>query len=406
MVLFDPHHICMEYLLFLVVEIDNLSSYKLKIIWIAMSSKIFKVLSIIIFVCLPAVQGQQQSATGVGYGLTRDAAIEQAKRDAVEQGLGAYMTSTTTLTATSIEDNIYSKAQGFVKTFKVISETQGPDGNFEVTIEAQVTDMIDQVMADEAALQTLLNSMNRPRIIFMVREENLIDNTPTDFAETKLLSMFYDRGFDVVDRQMVQALKGGQDYTKALAGDVSAAAKIGAQLGAEIIVIGTAKISSGGKIYNMHSGQADINAKIIRTDTGEILAVVPQARGKKPHISASTAGVNAANQAAEFLGSNIISQLIVKWSTQQSNFIKVYIVLTGADFMSYMTFESFLKAQTVSGIRNAFAKSLTDGVAEYEVEFEGKSQALAMGLAQTSPDGLNFKVTGLSGNRITAEVVQ
>ena len=48
--------------------------------------------------------------------------------------------------------------------------------------------MIDQVMADEAALQTLLNAMNRPRIIFLMKEENLIDNTPTNFAETKLLS--------------------------------------------------------------------------------------------------------------------------------------------------------------------------------------------------------------------------
>ena len=101
-----------------------------------------------------------------------------------------------------------------------------------------------------------------------------------------------------------------------------------------------------------------------------------------------------------------MSQLITKWSTQQSNFIKVYIVLKNVDFMSYMTFESFLKAQTVSGIRNAYAKSFNEGGPEYEVEFEGKSQALAMGLAQTSPDGLNFKVTGLSGNRITAEVVQ
>ena len=33
----------------------------------------------------------QQKATGVGYGLTKDAAVEQAKRDAVEQGLGAYL---------------------------------------------------------------------------------------------------------------------------------------------------------------------------------------------------------------------------------------------------------------------------------------------------------------------------
>ena len=45
-------------------------------------------------------------------------------------------------------------------------------------------------------------------------------------------------------------------------------------------------------------------------------------------------------------------------------------------------------------------------MAEFEVEFEGKAQALAMGLAQTSPDGLSIKVTGLSGNRITAEVAQ
>ena len=367
---------------------------------------IFKKYAIALLICFSALYGQLQVASGTGYGLTKDAATEQAKRDAVEQGLGAYMTSNTTVTATSIEDNIYSKAQGFVKSFKVIKESQGPDGNWEITIEAEVTDMIDQVMADEAALQTLLNSMNRPRIIFMVREQNLIDNTPTDFAETKLLAMFYEKGFDVVDRQMVQALKGDADYSQALAGNVSAAAKIASQLGAEIIVIGTAKISSGGKIYNMTSGQADINAKIIRTDTGEILAVVPQSRGKKPHISPSTAGVNAANQAAEAMGKNIITQLITKWSTQQSNFTKVFIVLTGADFMSYMTFESFLKAQTVSGIRNAYAKSLTDGVAEYEVEFEGKAQALAMGLSQTSPDGLTFKVTGLSGNRITAQIVQ
>ena len=177
---------------------------------------------------------------GVGYGLTKDAAIEQAKRDAVEVGLGAYISSETVVTATTLTDNIYSKAQGFVKTFEVVSENKGPDGNWEITISAEVTAMLDEVMQDEAALQTLLNSMNRPRIIFLVRETNLIDNIPTDFAETTLLSEFY-KGFDVVDRQMVQALKGQSDYEEALSGNVAAASKIAAQLGADIIVIGTAK---------------------------------------------------------------------------------------------------------------------------------------------------------------------
>ena len=343
---------------------------------------------------------------GVGYGLTKDAAIEQAKRDAVEMGLGAYISSETVVTATSLTDNIYSKAQGFVKTFKVVSENKGPDGNWEVTISAEVTAILDEVMQDEAALQTLLSSMNRPRIIFLVREENLIDNVPTDFAETKLLSLFFDKGFDVVDRQLVQALKGEPDYVSALSGNVAAAAKVASQLGADIIVIGTAKVSSGGIFYGMTSGQADINGKIVRVDTGDILAVVPNAHGKKPHISPTTAGVNAMNDAAGTLGTEIIRQLIEKWSTAQSNFVKCYIVLKNADFMSYTMFETFLKAQTVSGIRNAYSKSLNDGIAEYEIEFEGKAMDLAMGLSKTQPDGFNIKVTGIIGNRITAEIAQ
>ena len=159
---------------------------------------------LVLFLATESLLSQSQTAKGVGYGLTKDAAIEQAKRDAVENGLGAYISSETVVTATSLSDNIYSKAQGFVKKFDIVNEKKDPDGNWEITISAEVTQMLDQVMQDEAALQTLLNSMNRPRIIFLLREENLIDNTPTDFAETKLLSMFYDKGFDVVDRQLVQ----------------------------------------------------------------------------------------------------------------------------------------------------------------------------------------------------------
>ena len=78
----------------------------------------------LILLLVSSLLAQGQTATGIGYGLTKDAAVEQAKRDAVEQGLGAYMTSTTTVTATSIEDNIYSKAQGFVKSFKIIKENR------------------------------------------------------------------------------------------------------------------------------------------------------------------------------------------------------------------------------------------------------------------------------------------
>jgi hypothetical protein len=255
----------------------------------------------------------------------------------------------------------------------------------------------------------------------MIREINLVDNIPTTFAETKLLSMFFEKGFDVVDRQMVQALKGEPDYEDALSGNVSAAAKIASQLGAEVIVIGETKISLGGVFFGTTSVNSTMSVKIIKTDTGAILAVA-NATGKSTDTSASLAATNSVIHEEEYwpngkpkdrrlgsatiLGREIIRQLIEKWSTAQSNFVKCYIVLKNADFMSYTMFETFLKAQTVNGIRNAYSKSLNDGVAEYEIEFEGKAMDLAMGLSKTQPDGFNIKVTGITGNRITAEVAQ
>jgi len=354
---------------------------------------------------------QGSTISAEGFGMTEDAAIEQAKRAAVEIGIGTVMSSETVVkNSVLFSDNIFAKATGFVKTFTVTDKFQGPDGLWTITIDAVVTEIIDEVLQDELAVQTLINAMNRPKIIFMIREENLIDNTPTDFAETQLIKMFYDKGFDVVDRQLVQALKGESDFSQALSGDVSAASKIASMLGADIIVIGTAKISSGGVIgagnFQMTSGQADVNGKIVRADTGELLAIVPQARGKKPHISPSTAGISAVNEASKVLGSDIIGQLIKKWSTQQSNAVNVFLVVENVDFSSYMALGSHLKSQTIPGIQSVFEKGFNDGVAEFQILYEGKSQDLAMALMQNQSASASIQVTGLSGNRISAQISQ
>ena len=365
-------------------------------------------------VCLLA---QSSTITVEGMGLSENAAVENAKRNAVEMGIGTIMSSETLVKNSVVfSDDIWSKAIGFVKSYKKIDGYKGSDGLWIVTIEAEVTDILDEILQDELAVQTLLNAMDRPKIVFLIREEYLIDDTPTDFAETKLLKMFDDKGFNVIDRQLVAALKvkGDPDYDSALKGNVAAAAQIANQLGADIVVIGTAKISCGGIVgsrdkdakYVMTSVQADLNAKIVRGDTGEILAIVPEAHGATYHLSPSTAGVRAVNEAAETLGNDIIGQLIRKWSTQQANAINVYLVLKNSDFMSYMYYGTYLKSQIIPGIRDAFDKGLNEGVAEYHILYEGKSQNLAMQLMQMQSDLVQIKITGLSGNRISAEVVQ
>ena len=66
-----------------------------------MTRILLKKYAVLTLICFTVLCGQVQVASGTGYGLTKDAATEQAKRDAVEQGLGAYMTSSTCLLYTS-----------------------------------------------------------------------------------------------------------------------------------------------------------------------------------------------------------------------------------------------------------------------------------------------------------------
>ncbi len=72
--------------------------------------------AIFLLLFMSIIWAQAQTAQGTGYGQTKDAAIEQAKRDAVEVGLGAFISSETVVTATTFNDNIYSKALGMQRT--------------------------------------------------------------------------------------------------------------------------------------------------------------------------------------------------------------------------------------------------------------------------------------------------
>ena len=102
--------------------------------------------------------GQGSTITADGFGMTENAAIEQAKRAAVEIGVGSVMSSETVVkNSVLFSDNIYAKSSGFVKTFTVKDKVQGPDGLWTVTIDAVVTEILDEILKDEMAVQTLLN---------------------------------------------------------------------------------------------------------------------------------------------------------------------------------------------------------------------------------------------------------
>ena len=86
--------------------------------------------------------------------------------------------------------------------------------------------------------------------------------------------------------------------------------------------------------------------------------------------------------------------------------MNVFLVVENVDFMGYMTLGNHLKSQTIPGIESAFEKGFNNGIAEFQIMYEGKSQDLAMALMQNQAQGVTIQVTGLSGNRISAQISQ
>ena len=94
-----------------------------------------------IFLAIPfIIFAQTVSITGVkGVGKDRNEALDDAKRNAVEQALGVIVGSETEVKNYKlIKDVITTKAQGYIKSFTVKDETPYPD-RYEVVIDAVVT---------------------------------------------------------------------------------------------------------------------------------------------------------------------------------------------------------------------------------------------------------------------------
>jgi hypothetical protein len=337
-----------------------------------------------------------------GVGANKDLAIADAKRNAVEKGIGTIVASQTLVNNYTIaKDQILSKSNGFVKSFEVISEKQEVDNSFTVKIRANVTEIVDQVVKDQVALDLLLSWLNRPRLMVLVSEDNVGDLT-TQVAETEMTRIFLEKNFEMVDKSQIDKIRSSEQAQKAVAGDAAAAAALGAEFGAELVIIGKAKttIAEGMShmLGGMSSAQADISARAIRTDTGVIMALATM-HGKGVHIAKSTAGTNSLQQAGKNLSEYLLQEVVKKWSQETSSTMKVQVLITGVDFGGLKKVKDALPS-AVTAIKQVSQRSFAGGVARLDLECEGNAEAIANALAEANFDGFSLEITGMSANKI------
>jgi hypothetical protein len=354
------------------------------------------------------------SITGGDVAHAKDDAVEDALRNAVEQTLGTMIQAETLAqNFTVVEDNIYSKTQGYIQKYDIVKQGKTDAMMYEVTVRALVK--VSQLKDDLDAIATLMRRKKMPRLMVMIDEKN-VGETATAFhyleadlntAESELMNKFMEKGFRFVDAATVKQNLSREKESAILEGDVRQAAAVGRRSGAEVVLVGKAlakatEVEAFGTL--IRSQQATVTVRAIRTDTGDIIATGTE-QGKFTHIDDVTGGTKAIQKACDALSEALMSKILDRWSVEVNTGGTLTLRVNGVDDYAQLNqFKSSLKYY-VRGVTGVTQRDFNNGFAVFELEMKGNSDDLAQRLSTAKMEGYRIKVTGVSEGGVTVQLV-
>ena len=354
------------------------------------------------------------SITGGDVAHAKDDAVEDALRNAVEQTLGTMIQSETLAqNFTVVEDNIYSKSQGYIQKYDIVRQGKSNDQMYEVTVRALVK--VSKLKDDLDAISTLMRRKKMPRLMVMIDEKNIGETATAahyleadlNTAESELMNKFMEKGFRFVDAATVKQNLNREKEAAILEGDVKQAAAVGRRSGAEVVLVGKALAKAteveafGARI---RSQQSTVTVRAIRTDTGDIIATGTE-QGKTSHIDDVTGGTIAIQKSCDALAEALMSKILDRWSTDVTTGGTLTLRVNGVeDYGQLNQFKSSLK-YTVRGVTGVTQRDFSNGYAVLELEMKGNSDDLAQRLSAAKMEGYRIKVTGVSEGGVTVQLV-
>ncbi len=360
-----------------------------------------------LLVYLNAQSTQDLVVEGMGVGIGHDEALLAAKRDAIEKGIGMVLLSQTETENFMVKrDMVISKTIGAVKEYTILTEKKMPDGTVDMKINATISRVA--MKEDLAAFQILIESMDKPRVMVLVAEENVGAAEPTNqAAENAVISFLrtpYE--FDCIDPSVAAQIKASKQKMAEIANDPATAAAIGVQNGAEVLITGTAISRKADNLSQnlggMVSVQADVTLKAINCATGRIISTAAE-HAAKVHLSPNTAGTQAIAKASEKAAGKLLDLIIKDWQNQSNNGIPLSVTVKGvAAFGQKSSVLKTLRALSgVSAIRerdwNAQSAMLI-----LDVQYKGNTEGFCTKADGKGLDGTGkLSVTAVSGQQVT-----
>ena len=345
---------------------------------------------------------------GTGIGVNRDEALMAARRDAVEKGIGMVLLSQTEIDNFQLKrDIIVTKTSGTVAAYDIISEARRDDATIEITIRAKLSK--SAMRQNLAAFNILIESMDKPRVMVLVDETNVGTGAPSNqAAETAILGFLDDPyDFNPVNRNVSLSIKSSRQKMAELSDNPAAAAAIGLQNGAEVLITGTAvsKVAEGisKNLGGMVSVQADVTLKAINCNTGRIAGSAAE-HAAMVHISPQTAGNQAIAKAAEKAAGTLLDIIIKDWQNQVNNGLPISVTINEVKtFRQKNAVMATLNGLPDVGSVRERSWDATNAQLQLEVIYKGNTNGFCTkidGFKMKSGGG-SFAVTGISGQNVT-----
>lgn len=334
-----------------------------------------------------------------GRGISREAALHDAFRNAVEQAVGTVVEANTlSKNYTLLKDEIYTKSQGFIRNYSVITQWQQGD---EVVMQVQVT--VDAqpnspLMTNLERLKLIDTGLRDPRIGVVVVEHY---KRPLSYvaAETAIINQLTEAGFRrIVDPAQLKRIRQG-DAVKSIInqGDTATAIRLLTNEPFDYLIVGEAFAENVDSSYDVISSRARLEARLIKVDTGEIIA----AQGFQSNgidITEAVAARKSLSNVGKTAGNFFVDKLLAAAANPEKGLqIKVVAV---KDYSVVNLLGRLLREQT--GVGSAFLREYQQGTAIFDVNYSGSPDVLAEILQ--GMDEMPLKVISVSNSVLVVSV--
>lgn len=324
-------------------------------------------------------------------------AVASALRNAVEQTSGVYLQSETkTQNFQVINDEIYTKAQGYVSSREVLDKGV-KNGLFWVKVKAQVS------------MEPLLESMKKLGLLrkwtVAVIADSSDEKKNTESAVNSINQIIIDNGFRVVDNNVIASLEKPEVLTSIMSGNYLATTSVLKDNAVDVLAIcRTSSENIAGNSFdaygvnvNLVSSKGRVEAKLVRADTGELLA---SKQFEKTSVGpGDSTKAQALREVGTEVGNYFVNQ-IIKLPVATASYIQLYV--KGLSFGKVKKLTDNLKS--IRGIRKVVNKNFKNKEAIYEIETDGDANLLAGNMSENTDLAKNFKfdITSVSSGKIEA----